>query len=170
MGRDVGMFLGPRYAASIAHEVGVQHWRIGTHRLKGIEHWCQFFVLDFNTLQSLFSRIDIVCGHRRHFLPYEAYDVTRQHRHIAEESPHQHFRDIEASQDGVDAWHPARCRRINREDAGISIGAAQALPHQRPRQVDVSGVHCCSSDFLWAFGASDGLANGGIWRGHGFPS
>jgi hypothetical protein len=70
----------------------------------------------------------------------------------------------------VDAWHATCCRRINREETGISIGAAQALAYQRPRQVDIRGVHGCSSDFLWSFGAPDRLADSGIWHDHEVPS
>ena len=164
------MFLRSRHAARIAHEIGVQHWRIRTHGLERIEHRGKLLVLHLDTLHSLLRSVDILCRHRCDLLPHEAHDVTRQHGHIAQESPHQHLRDIEASQDGVDAWHPTRCRRINREDTGIGIGAAQALAHQRPWQVDISGVHGRSSDFLWSFGASDWLADSGIGRGHEFPS
>src|SRR5262245_65097985 len=166
----VVMFLWTGHATCIAHEIGVQYWRVRAHGLEWIEHRGEFLALYLDALDRLLRGVDILSSHGCHLLPCKAHDITRQHGHITQEAPHQHLRDIEASQNGVHTWHSTCCRSVNREDAGIGIGTAQAFAHQRPRQVNISGVHCRSSDFLWSFGTSNRLADSSVWRGHVFSS
>src|SRR4030095_8482224 len=84
----VGMFLRPGHTARIAHEIGVQHWRVRAHGLERVEHRDELLVLHLNALYSLLRSVDILGSHGCHFPPREAHDVTRQHGHVAQEAPH----------------------------------------------------------------------------------
>ena len=125
----------------VVGRVVVQHRGAGPHRLVGIEHCRQRLVDDLDFRQRAPRDQRVFGCDRRHLLADVAHLAARHDRLVV----HEHAEVVDArhvgtGDDALDARHGLGFRRVDRDDAGVRVRAAQHGHVQHVRHHHVAGI------------------------------
>ena len=117
------------------------HGRVGVERLLGVDDRRQHLVLDVDQLERVTCRVTVVGDDERHLLTVEAHlvggehglRVVRHRRHPRQAERVEHG----AGDHGVHLGMSFRPRRVDRDDLGVGVRAAQQRAVQHRGQRDV---------------------------------
>ena len=157
VGRYVGRFV-RFFAQLIGKEILMQQRRVRLHGFFGIEHDRQHLIFDFDQGGGFFGNVGADCGHRSHRMTVVKHlvmgdNVIAQFAQIGRIFPHfldliGHFAQIGACTNRRHARQFFSGARVDRENAGMGMGAAHKFAIEHVGQVNIVGIHSTSGHLI----------------------
>ena len=126
------------------------------HRRDRVDRRREHLVLDLDQVERLLGDRQLVGGDRRHRLAREDDAIDRQHRVGPGGRLVLQLRDVRRDQDRPHAGQRPGPARVDLEDAGVGVGAAQELRVEQAARLEVGHVLDLAGDLLGAVRARDG--------------
>ena len=127
----------------------------GLHRLEGIDGRGQDFVLDLDQVERLLADGRLVSGHGGDRMPDEHHAVDGQHRMCPRRRLALQLRNVGGGEDRPHAGQRARLARVDADDAGMRVRAAEELGVEQAAGLDVRDVLNLTGDLLRTIRARD---------------
>ena len=138
--------------------VGMERLLLG--RALGIDDELERLVLDDDRLGGAARLLGMLGGDERHRLAEVADAVDREHRLVGELEPvGLAAGNVLVREDGVDARHRHGLRDVDRDDAGVGVRAAERVPPQHSRRIEIARVRELSLHLGRPVRPADGLAD-----------
>ena len=136
----------------------VQQRSVILHRLQDIDNGWQRLIFYFDKIQRFVGNVRVNGGHRSHGMTlvkhlFGRQRILRQLTDVDDRFPHRRqfiyrFHQVVRSRHGAHTFQFHRFVRIDRDDAGVSMGTAQDLTVKQARYAHVGPVDCASRHLI----------------------